>query len=142
MPLTKRQLCDEDLTESSEKAAFLIELGAATQDKFQNPIKRLVADFNDPKASFESIHQKYLFEMPPPSMAGLPWRNPTFVLEPGDGERVVRERFGPLKDPIRATAKIKQGSELTDINRVTLEFEDPKVLELSFRCIEATTEFE
>ncbi|GMI01555.1 hypothetical protein TrVE_jg12121 [Triparma verrucosa] len=141
MNLTKRQLCDEDLTESSEKAAFLIDLGGETQDKFQAPLKRLVADFNDPNASFESIYQSYLREMPPPNMRNLPFRNPTFVLEPGNRNRVVRERFGPLKDQIRATAKIKQGRELLDINRVTLEFEDPKVLELAFRCIEATRDY-
>ncbi|GMH84097.1 hypothetical protein TrST_g11236 [Triparma strigata] len=74
-------------------------------------------------------------------MCNLPFRNPTFVLEPGNRNRVVRERFGPLKDQIRATAKIKQGSELTDVNRVTLEFKDPKVLELAFRCIEATRDY-
>ncbi|GMH59914.1 hypothetical protein TrLO_g2183 [Triparma laevis f. longispina] len=73
-------------------------------------------------------------------MRNLPFRNPTFVREPGDRNRVVLERFGPLKDEKRGTAKIKQGSELTDINRATLEFEDPKVLELAFKCIEATSD--
>ncbi|GMH92303.1 hypothetical protein TrVE_jg7551 [Triparma verrucosa] len=138
MPLTRQQLRADDLTDPSDIAEFLIAVGAENQDKFQNPLKKLVADFNDPSASFESIHQKYLDEMPPPSMRNLPFRNPTFVLEPGNRKKVVRERFGPLKDEKRGRAKIKQGKELTDINRVTLEFEDPKVLELAFRCIEAT----
>lgn len=72
----------------------------------------------------------------------LPFRNPNFVLELRGGNRVVREMFGPLKDEKRGTAKIKRGSELTDINRATLEFEDPKILELAFRCIEATNDYQ
>ncbi|GMH84084.1 hypothetical protein TrST_g11232 [Triparma strigata] len=138
MLLKRKQLCDEDITDPSEKAEYLIGLGEDTQEKFQAPLKRLVADFNDPNASFERMYKRYLFKMPPPSIKNLPWRNPTFVLEPGNSNRVVRERFGPLKDEKRGRAKIKQGSELTDINRVTLEFEDPKILEFAFRCIVAS----
>ncbi|GMH76917.1 hypothetical protein TrLO_g9976 [Triparma laevis f. longispina] len=79
----------------------------------------------------------------PPGMIGLPYRNDKFVLDTNNPGQVVRERFGPLKDEKRGKTKLKTGKnkQLTDINRVTLEFEDPKILELAYRCIAAMPEF-
>ncbi|GMH81631.1 hypothetical protein TrVE_jg12561 [Triparma verrucosa] len=64
------------------------------------------------------------------------YRNDTFVLDKKNPDNVVRHKFGPLKDAKRGKQKLDAGKQLTDINRVTLEFEDPKMLELAYRCIE------
>ncbi|GMH97403.1 hypothetical protein TrST_g6367, partial [Triparma strigata] len=79
---------------------------------------------------------------PPPQMRNVPFRNDLFVLQPDDRTKVVQERFGPIKDEKRARTKISSGRPLLDINRVTLEFEDPKILELAFECIKTTPDFQ
>ncbi|GMI13957.1 hypothetical protein TrLO_g7630 [Triparma laevis f. longispina] len=50
-------------------------------------------------------------------------------------DEVVRAKFGPPKGFPRALEKMKQGKTLRDLNRVTLEFEDPLLMALCFEVL-------
>ncbi|GMI16075.1 hypothetical protein TrLO_g1439 [Triparma laevis f. longispina] len=54
-----------------------------------------------------------------------------FHLDSADDE-VVKAKFGPPKGFPRALEKMTQGKTLTDLNRVTFEFEDPLLMALCF----------
>jgi hypothetical protein len=71
---------------------------------------------------------------------GVELRPADFVLNRGARE-IVRYRFGPEKDSERAKQKIAEGKFLKDLNRVTLEFEDPLVMALMYRSLEMSTEW-
>jgi len=62
------------------------------------------------------------------------YRNKNFKLNDFDN-RVVNYKFGPPKELARALNKLDQGNELKDLNRVMLEFDDPRIMELAYYCI-------
>lgn len=65
------------------------------------------------------------------------FRPQTFFLEDGS-KSVVRAKFGSYKTAARSIVKMEEGSTLKDLNRVSLEFEDPLALGLMYRVTPVT----
>jgi hypothetical protein len=173
-----------------DRATWLLDTkGKTMNDMFKTLINKLVKDLNAEDSSFSTMESEYGVSSPIHMTHDI--RNDLFMLEKSSS-RIVRERFGEIKEFKRAVDKLKaydreyeeavnkwedrrkqttgvmahvrklenknlgadveiEGQQydnkpvrgsLTDINRVTLEFEDPKVMELAFRCIEASEDFE
>jgi len=125
-------------SQSIERQVEALLLKAAWKEElFQTMIHGVVDTFNK-ATSINDVCSSYKFEEEEKKSfteGNTELRPQTFYLE-DDSKSIVRAKFGPPKSADRAVVKMEDGSTLRDLNRVSLEFEDPLVLGLMYRVIQ------
>jgi hypothetical protein len=131
-----------------DRVKYLLSMAAHYETEFRAKVHELAYDFNC-SDTFAPIMNKYevlassLLPGADDTEGPLDWPmyNDKFKLDDIGG--VVNHRFGPPKSFERALVKLGEvdeeggGGSLKDLNRVTLEFADPRVMELMFFCIKS-----
>ena len=110
---------------------MLLAAAAWHEPHFRATLTQIVQEFNAARSAHELVA---LFSLDA-SKFGLDF-SPSFALGGGGGDGArVRVAFGPPKGFARALAKHEAGKSLKDLNRCTLEFEDPYALAMMYGAV-------
>jgi hypothetical protein len=123
-------------TSDMDKTKYLLTFAKHIESSFREQVMSVIDALNGAD-TYKAVTER--FEVSPEAFDATDknnqYRNPEFLLDPAEPRKVVDERFGPPKGFERALAKMTSKSELKDLNRATLTFEDPRIMELAYYII-------